>query len=299
MKNTILGYSQKVANELDLSVEDLLLLRYFIDFKETGKMVKEYNQSINDMSYWLSYDKVIEDLPIIFKGTERGNKEKLRRMFNGSLSKVIGRKDKKIKSGGTMIYIFIIPEVYSRLLNGESINENSISDEQPTTQKCVVPTTQKCGVLRLHKNVGSNISINNKSIINISSSCLETAKTDTKDDEEINNIYKFAKDNNFKIQRPTIKNLLLAYKESDIIKAITMCLDREDIKSPTAYLKTVLKDITTNKTVINNINVDGKQAQNTTSNYTSNNSKRFNNIVTSEYSKTNAKLIEEIEDLAY
>lgn len=295
MKNTILGYSQKVANELDLSVEDLLLLRYFIDFKETGKMVKEYNQSINDMSYWLSYDKVIEDLPIVFRGTERGNKEKLRRMFNGPLSRVIGRKDKKIKSGGTMIYVYVIPDMYSNLLNGESINET----EESTTQKCGVTTTQKCGVLRLHKNVGSNISINNKSIINISSSCLETTKTDKKDDEEINNIYNFAKENNFKIQRPTIKNLLLAYKESDIVRAITMCLDRDDIKSPTAYLKTVLKDITTNKTIINNINLEGKQTTNTTSNYTSNNSKRFNNAATSEYSKTNSKLIDEIENLAY
>lgn len=149
----------------------------------------------------------------------------------------------------------------------------------------------------------NNNNIKNNSFNNniSSSSCLESNKKE--DEETINQIYNYAKDNNFKLQRPTIKNLLVAYKESDIIKAITICLDRADIKSPTSYLKTVLKDITSTKTIVNNINVNNdKQANNSTSNYTSNNSKRFGSSSvcgTSEYSKVNAKQIAEIESLAY
>ena len=151
--------------------------------------------------------------------------------------------------------------------------------------------------------VYNNTDLNNTDLNNniSSSSCLET---DNKEDEDnINQIYNFAKDNNFKLQRPTIKNLLVGYKAADIIKAITLCLDRADIKSPTAYLKTVLKDITSTKTIVNNINVNNhNKANNSTSNYTSNNSKRFGSSSicgTTEYQKVNAKLIDEIESLAY
>lgn len=147
----------------------------------------------------------------------------------------------------------------------------------------------------------NNNNIKNNSFNNniSSSSCLET--TIKEDEDNINQIYYFAKDNNFKLQRPTIKNLLVAYKAADIVKAITICLDREDIKSPTSYLKTVLKDITSTKTVVNNISVNNNKLDNNlTSNYTSNNSKRFGSICgTSEYSKVNAKLLKEIEGLAY
>ena len=149
-----------------------------------------------------------------------------------------------------------------------------------------------------NNNSVKNNSFNNN--ISSSSSCLKIEPTE--DEDDINQIYNFAKDNNFKLQRPTIKNLLVAYKQSDIIKAITICLDRADIKSPTAYLKTVLKDLTSNKTVVNNISVNNdNKANSSTSNYTSNNSKRFGSSFVSgesEYSKVNAKLLDEIESLS-
>ena len=190
------------------------------------------------------------------------------------------------------------------LLDTPLVKEETDPVETTKNKPVFTPQNLRSKNLRPKKlGVYNNTDLNNTNLNNniSSSSCLESNKKE--DEETINQIYNYAKDNNFKLQRPTIKNLLVAYKESDIIKAITICLDRADIKSPTSYLKTVLKDITSTKTIVNNINVNNdKQANNSTSNYTSNNSKRFGSSSvcgTSEYSKVNAKQIAEIESLAY
>ena len=39
MKYTIEGFSQRNALAMKLSLEDLLFLRWFIDFKEDGEMI--------------------------------------------------------------------------------------------------------------------------------------------------------------------------------------------------------------------------------------------------------------------
>lgn len=193
------------------------------------------------------------------------------------------------------------------LLDTPLVKEETDPVETTKNKPVFTPQNLRSKNLRPKKlGVYNNTDLNNTNLNNniSSSSCLET-NTKNEDDDSINQIYYFAKDNNFKIQRPTIKNLLVAYKAADIVKAIIICLDREDIKSPTSYLKTVLKDITSTKTVVNNISVnnnklDNKLDNNLTSNYTSNNSKRFGSICgTSEYSKVNAKLLKEIEGLAY
>lgn len=191
------------------------------------------------------------------------------------------------------------------LLDTPLVKEETDPVETTKNKPVFTPQNLRSKNLRPKKlGVYNNTDLNNTNLNNniSSSSCLET-NTKNEDDDSINQIYYFAKDNNFKLQRPTIKNLLVAYKAADIVKAITICLDRADIKSPTSYLKTVLKDITSTKTIVNNINVNNdKQANNSTSNYTSNNSKRFGSSSvcgTSEYSKVNAKQIAEIESLAY
>ena len=41
MKYTIHGFSQQKAIELGLDDRDLMILRWFVDYKDTGKMVKK------------------------------------------------------------------------------------------------------------------------------------------------------------------------------------------------------------------------------------------------------------------
>ena len=63
MKFNINGFSQEKLLEFKLDNDDSLILRWFIDFKDTGKM---YSEIINeDKFYWLKYDRLIEDMPIL------------------------------------------------------------------------------------------------------------------------------------------------------------------------------------------------------------------------------------------
>lgn len=63
MKFTINGFLQKKAQKLQLDYIDLCILRWFTDFKNTGKMISiEKN---GDTYYWVNYAKFIEDYFIL------------------------------------------------------------------------------------------------------------------------------------------------------------------------------------------------------------------------------------------
>ena len=63
MKLSILDYNQKIAVSFGLDMNDLILIRWFIDYRNTDEM----NEVIFDGKayYWVNYKKVIEDLPIL------------------------------------------------------------------------------------------------------------------------------------------------------------------------------------------------------------------------------------------
>ena len=63
MKFTILGFSHPAAYDLGLDINDLAILRWYIDFKETGYMNKKV---IDGKEFYLViYEYVLEDLPIL------------------------------------------------------------------------------------------------------------------------------------------------------------------------------------------------------------------------------------------
>lgn len=63
MKYTIHGFSQEVAIKLDIEHDGLLFLRWFVDFIGTNRMVKRVIG--DDIFYWVQYEKVCEELPIL------------------------------------------------------------------------------------------------------------------------------------------------------------------------------------------------------------------------------------------
>lgn len=63
MKYTIMGFNQEKLIKLGLDVTDALILRWFIDFKDTGKMYTEVID--DDYYYWIKYDNLLKDIPII------------------------------------------------------------------------------------------------------------------------------------------------------------------------------------------------------------------------------------------
>lgn len=162
MKYTIEGFNQRNAIALGLNSEDLVLLRWFVDFKNTSDMKKKYIKHANDMGYWISYSYLIQELPILFSANpqytvenydslsakEKMNldkkytkacKQKIKRILSGNLSKVllrnksVNRDDKgRVKSE---IYVHINPAVFKLL----------ISDDITAVQKCTTDTVvQKC-----------------------------------------------------------------------------------------------------------------------------------------------------------
>ena len=109
------------AAAIGLNAEDIIVLSWFIQFSNSSSIERKYIKRENDMGYWVNYDTLIKELPLVFNGkTEKGNKEKLRRMFKGNLSKVLMREqfsNKKDNSkGGSKIFIVLNRFVYESLL---------------------------------------------------------------------------------------------------------------------------------------------------------------------------------------
>lgn len=63
MKYTILGFSQEELIKKELDTVDALILRYFVDFKDTGIMSMEIYR--DKPYYWIKYEALIKEIPII------------------------------------------------------------------------------------------------------------------------------------------------------------------------------------------------------------------------------------------
>lgn len=108
MKFTILGYSQIRLIEYGLDTIDAVLLRYFVDFKDSGSMIKEKIDS--ETYYWLKYDGVLRELPIL--NLKRDTV--YRRLKKMSKNNIL--KHKTIKRNGIYSY-FDIGENYIKLIS--------------------------------------------------------------------------------------------------------------------------------------------------------------------------------------
>ncbi len=68
MKYTIEGFSQEEAIKYGLDVEDLIILRWFVDFSSSmsQKLIE------GKTYYWINYQTLLKDLPILrFKSKDR------------------------------------------------------------------------------------------------------------------------------------------------------------------------------------------------------------------------------------
>lgn len=70
-----LDYHQQIAVSFGLDMNDLLILRWFVDFRNTDGM--EIKIVGDKHYYWVNYKKVLEDLPIL----KINSKDVLRRRF--------------------------------------------------------------------------------------------------------------------------------------------------------------------------------------------------------------------------
>ena len=116
MRFTVHGFKQDKLIELGLDNDDALILRYFIDFRDTESMRAEVIEG--ETYYWIKYEAVIQAIPIIKLKKKDSLYRKLKNMVTIGVL-----KHKTIKSNGTYSY-FGIGSKYYELIN-ETIGNKS------------------------------------------------------------------------------------------------------------------------------------------------------------------------------
>lgn len=125
MKYTINGFSQSELVKKKLDAVDSLLLRYFIDFKDSGKMVKKIVD--NEIYYWLDYDTIIRALPILNLNKPDSIYRRFKKMCACNIL-----KSQTIRNGGTYSYYTTGPEYINLIDSRESRTSIDNADTNPT-----------------------------------------------------------------------------------------------------------------------------------------------------------------------
>lgn len=149
MKYTILGFNQKIALEMNLDLTDLMILRYFIDFKDTDKMVLEIIE--NKPFYWIEYRSLIDTIPIIKINNKVALRRRLKKLEEKDILIHFCKKDK-----GTYSF-YGVGTNYEKLLQSATEKFNGQTEKfNPLTSNVQTPPTQK-----FNQNINL---LNNKSI---------------------------------------------------------------------------------------------------------------------------------------
>lgn len=107
MQKVLYGFSQEAACELGLDLVDLLLLRWFVRFSESGNMVKK--EIAGETYYWVNYSRVCDNYPIL-----NVQKTVIYRHFKKMADKGI-LKRYTLKANGTYS-LYNLDEEYEKLL---------------------------------------------------------------------------------------------------------------------------------------------------------------------------------------
>ena len=110
MKYTMLGFSQQIAADYGLDLNDLAILRWFVDFKESGNM--RSMEIDGDVYYWVFYEKISEELFII-KLQKSAIYKRLKKMCDCDIL-----KKKTVSCGGNYSY-FALGENYQELIKSQ------------------------------------------------------------------------------------------------------------------------------------------------------------------------------------
>ena len=123
MQFSFLGYSVKKIMEFNLDVKDVTILRYFDDFRNSGRMNYEVIDGVK--YYWISYQSIENELPFLGLGKRTIMMRMLKLRDLGILSHYTK------KEGGTFSF-YALGERYKDLLyiNGNSTDDINNGDER-------------------------------------------------------------------------------------------------------------------------------------------------------------------------
>ena len=111
MKYTIFGFNQAVAIHFNLSIEDLAILRFLVDFKDSGELEKKI---IKGAEYvWINYDIILKEFPILAIG-KRALAERIKRLC-GEKCDLLESYLQKNKTG-TKTFFRVKSAIYGQLI---------------------------------------------------------------------------------------------------------------------------------------------------------------------------------------
>ncbi|AWK52231.1 hypothetical protein DIC82_15040 [Clostridium beijerinckii] len=130
MKYTIEGFSQQTLIDFNLDEKDALILRYFIDFKDSGNMTIKI---IDDKPfYWLKSAALLKDLPIL----KIKSNDVLKRRLNKLIECKVLEHEHVLKGGSYSFYA--VGESYHKLITTDTTQKSEEYDSKVgggTTQK--------------------------------------------------------------------------------------------------------------------------------------------------------------------
>ena len=109
-----MGFSQEQLINLGIDLQETLILRWFIDFKDTGKMASEIVK--DDKYYWINYASLLKDIPIL-----NINKQNIRRKLKHLCDLKILKHYTKRRKGTFSMYT--IGSNYGYLVGGYVKND--------------------------------------------------------------------------------------------------------------------------------------------------------------------------------
>jgi len=109
MRYTILGFSQRRLVELGLSMDEALVLRWFVDYQATGRM----RQVVLDgeVWFWVNFAGVLEDIPIA-----GGSPKTISRRFDRLQDSGILER-RTFKEGGVFSCYRLCPDAYKAVID--------------------------------------------------------------------------------------------------------------------------------------------------------------------------------------
>lgn len=132
MKYTIEGFSQYAASQMKdeegkVDCTDLVILRWFVDFKDAGKM--SFIDIGSDRYYWVKYNKILEDLPIL-SISKRALYDRMKKLVRFGIL-----KHSQQKSGGSFSYYAIGERYYELICTPYEENFTPLCSELHTPMK--------------------------------------------------------------------------------------------------------------------------------------------------------------------
>lgn len=117
MKNTIQGFNQSKLVEFGLDSDDALILRWFVDFKDSNKMTSKIID--DEKYYWIKYEGILEDLPILRLKTKDALYRRLKKMDKCQIL-----KHKTVKENGTYSFYALGINYVLLIVDLSEINPN-------------------------------------------------------------------------------------------------------------------------------------------------------------------------------